>query len=363
MANDTDVLIIGAGQCGLALSNRLRARHIEHRAVEANSAPGDVWRRRWDSLRLFTPSRYDGLPGLPFPGSSRYRPSAGEFADYLDAYAEHIGFPAAYGETVTSASPDPAGGFTVHTAASSGPRVRRSRRLVVATGGHTAPTVPSEAAALDRGIAQLHTDDYHRPDDLPGDRVLVVGCGASGVQLAVELAHAGRTVTVAGRPTPSIPAPVLAIAGGLWFAFLHRVLTRGTPMGRKAAPKAIGSGAPLIGISTNDLDRQGVRRVSRFDGAVDGVPRLADGSLIEVDAVLWATGYHPAAPLIAGLSVDDHGIPDHDRGMSSACPGLAFLGLPFQFGLTSTLIGGTDRDATYLADRLAADVSGPDGPS
>ena len=310
MSNDTDVLIIGAGQCGLSLSNRLRARHIDHRAVEANSAPGDVWRRRWDSLRLFTPSRYDGLPGLPFPGASRYRPSAGEFADYLDAYAEHIDFPASYGETVTSASPDPAGGFTVHTATSSGPRVRRSRRLVVATGGHTAPTVPADATALDSRIAQLHTDDYHRPDDLPGDRVLVVGCGASGLQLAVELARAGRTVTVAGRPTPSIPAPALAIAGGLWFAFLHQVLTRRTPMGRKAAPKAIGSGAPLIGISATDLERHGVRRVSRFDGAVDGVPRIADGGLIDVDAALWATGYRPAPPLLADRLAEGSSGPD-----------------------------------------------------
>lgn len=278
MSNETGVLIVGAGQCGLALSSRLRARHVEHRAVEANSAPGDVWRRRWDSLRLFTPSRFDSLPGSPFPGPSRYRPSAAEFADYLDSYAERIGLPANFGETVASAVADPSGGFIVHTTTDAGPRVRHCRRLVIATGGHTAPAIPGHAADLDRRFAQLHTDAYHRPDDLPGDRVLVVGCGASGVQLAVELARAGRSVTVAGRPTPAIPASALAIAGGLWFALLHRILTRATPMGRKVAPKVIGSGAPLLGISATDLDRNGVRRAPRFVAAVDGVPRLADGA-------------------------------------------------------------------------------------
>jgi putative flavoprotein involved in K+ transport len=353
-AGDTDVVVIGAGQCGLAVSRELTARGVAHAVIEARDAPGDVWRDRWDSLRLFTPARFNGLPGMAFPGSSRYRPTAAEFADYLDAYAEQFAAPLHCGEKATRLAVDSSGGFSVTTKTGAGDRVWRARRVVVATGGHTSGALPPESASLDARVAQLHTGDYRRPEDLPGRRVLVVGCGASGVQLGVELAQAGRTVTVAGRPTTSIPGPLLKAAGGMWFAFLHRALTRATPLGRKAAPGAIGSGAPLIGISARDLDRHGVSRGPRLLGTVDGLPRLADGRVIEVDAVLWATGYRPSLEWIDALPLDAHGLPEHHRGVSTAIPGLAFLGLPFQFGLTSTLIGGAGRDAAFVASSLAA---------
>ncbi|GIJ30369.1 oxidoreductase [Micromonospora qiuiae] len=328
--------------------------------LEAHAAPGDVWRQRWDSLRLFTPVRFNGLPGMRLPGPQRYCPTAGEFANYLDDYADHFAVPLNCGETAVRISTSPDAGFTVTTKTSAGERVRGARKVVVATGGHTAPAIPSEASTLDDQIAQLHTNKYRRPEDLPGKRVLIVGCGASGVQLGVELAKAGREVTVAGRPTPSIPAPLLAAAGPVWFSFIHRVLTRATPIGRKAAPKVVSSGSPLIGISVRDLDRHNVHRGPRFTGTVNGLPQLADGKIVEVDAVLWATGYRPGLDWIDDLSLDAHGLPVHDRGISGSIPGLAFMGLPFQFGLTSTLIAGAGRDAAFLAAQLASESLSPD---
>lgn len=353
---DTDVLVIGAGQCGIALSRELSLRGIAHEVVDAHARPGDVWRERWDSLRLFTPARHDALPGRSFPGSPRHLPSASEFADYLDDYAQHVNVPLHPQTIVTRVAAQPAGGFsvTVRGADSADEQSWRARRVVVATGGHDRPVVPEVAAELHPGIVQLHSVAYRRPDDLPGARVLVVGCGASGVQLGVELARAGRRVTVAGKPTPSIPAPIVAVAGSLWFAFLHRVLTRATPLGRKAAPRVIASGAPLVGISARDLDRAGAARGPRLVGAVNGMPQLANGRVIEADAVLWATGYRPSLAWIDGLELDAHGMPQHRRGVSTQLPGLAFLGLPFQFGLTSALIGGAGRDAEALATVLAA---------
>lgn len=350
---DVDVLIIGAGQCGLALSRELTERGVGHQVLEARDAPGDVWRQRWDSLQLFTPARFDGLPGMAYPGPRRRCPTAAEFADYLAAYAERFAVPLHCGETVKQVKPVPGRGFTVTTESGTGARTRSARRVVVATGGHTSPMIPAHAARLDDRIERLHSCEYRRPGDIRGRRVLVVGCGTSGVQLGVELADAGREVTVAGKPTAGIPRSLLTVAGGAWFAFLHHVLTRATPMGRKAAPAVIGSGAPLIGISARDLERHGVRRGPRMEGTVDGLPRLADGSVLEVDAVLWATGYSPSLNWIDGLSLDEHGIPNHQRGVSTDVPGLHFLGLPFQFGITSALIGGAGRDAAFLAAALA----------
>ena len=353
---DTDVLVIGAGQCGLALSRELSLRGVAHEVLDARARPGDVWRDRWDSLRLFTPARHDALPGRSFPGSSRHRPSASEFADYLDDYAREFDVPLHPRATATRVTPDPAGGFRVTVRDTGGAREQtwHARRVVVATGGHDRPVIPETAAELRESIVQLHSVAYRRPEDLPGARVLVVGCGASGVQLGVELARAGRQVTVAGKPTASIPAPVMVVAGGLWFTFLHRVLTRATPIGRKAAPRVIGAGAPLVGISARALDHAGAARGPRLVGAVDGWPRLADGRVLEADAVLWATGYRPSLEWIDGLELDAHGMPQHRRGISTQVPGLAFLGLPFQFGLTSALIGGAGRDAESLATALAA---------
>lgn len=282
MYERADVLVIGAGQCGLALSRELRIRGIEHRILERHTAP----------LKLH--------------------------------------------ETVAHAAWEPDIGFTVRTANSSGPKQWHANRLVIASGGHDVPAVPAIASTLAAHIQQLHTSNYHRPEDLRGQRILVVGAGASGVQLGVELARAGREVTVAGKPTASIPAGLLAVAGGAWFAFLHHVATRDTPIGRKIAKQAIGHGAPLIGISASELQRQHVHRAPRLTGAVDGQPQFADGSVRPVDAVLWATGYRPGIDWIHGLGMDAHGIPANNRGVSLTVPGLAFLGLPFQYGLTST---------------------------
>ncbi|MFJ4045701.1 flavin-containing monooxygenase [Microbacterium sp. NPDC089987] len=350
---DTDVLIIGSGQCGLAASRELRERGVAHEILTADDAPGDAWRRRWETLRLFTPARFDALPGMRFPASPRYAPSGGEFADYLEVYAERIHAPLHTGVTVSRVSRAAAGGFAIH----SDKGVWRAARVIVATGGDTRAHIPELSSRLDPGIAQLHTGQYRRPTDLAGARVLVVGCGTSGVQLGIELARSGRHVTVAGRPTVHVPRRLLAVAGGAWFAVLHHVLTLATPVGRKAAQRAPYVGAPLIGIGPADLDAAGAARGPRLTGVVDGMPQLEDGRVIECDAVLWVTGYRPELGWIDGLALDDRGLPAHERGLLSEAPGLAFLGLPFQYGLTSTLIGGAGRDAAHVASAFASEAA------
>jgi putative flavoprotein involved in K+ transport len=346
----TDVLVIGAGQCGLAVSRQLSLRGIEHAVVDGRAAPGDVWRDRWDTLRLFTPAHLSSLPGMPFPAPRRYLPKGKEFGAYLDAYAARFNAPLHSHTQIRRLTRD-AGGTGFRAETEDGTWL--ARRVVVATGFATHPRIPAFARELDPSIAQLHSSAYHRPADLPEGPVLVVGCGTSGVQLGVELARSGRHVIVAGKPTPRVPRIVTDHAFGLLLAIAHHVLTRATPIGRAAVRDGLHGGAPLFGISAEDLDAAGAERGPRLAGTRDGQPVLEDGRVLNASSVLWATGFRHDYPWIEGLATDDEGLPRHTRGVSQDWPGLSFMGLPVQFGFTSMTIYGVGRDAAYVAAALA----------
>jgi putative flavoprotein involved in K+ transport len=226
--------------------------------------------------------------------------------------------------------------------------------VVVATGANQLPHVPTMAESLDPRIVQLHGCEYRSPSSLPPGRVLVVGFGTSGAEIAEELALAGRTVSISGEPTFHIPVPLLKVAGNLYWHFIHRVLTLRTPMGRKAAPKVKASGAPLIGISAPQVAGAGVNRVPRVVSVTEGRPVLADGSRVEPDVVVWCTGYAPDYSWIdvPDLRFDEQGYPDAPFGFVDEVEFLTFVGVPFQVGLTSTLLGGVGRDAALVVDYL-----------
>lgn len=338
-----DIAIIGAGQAGLALGRELAIRGRDFVILDERAAIGDVWRERWDSLRLFTPALHSALPGMPFPGPAGNFPPRTEVADYFAAYAAHFGLPVRQGTAVlhVSVAPD---GFLLDTTGG----MLAARRVVVATGSNQHPMIPGFARDLDPGIAQLHSADYRGPASIRPGPVLVVGAGTSGTQLAIELANS-HSVTIAGRPTVHVPDALLRWAPGPYWAFVNSVLTRSTPIGRKVAGVFHDRGAPLINISVKDLDRAGVRRVGRIEGVASGVPTPEGGEPIHVANVLWATGYRPDFAWIDGIVVDDHGWPITRRGVVEEVPGLYFLGLPFQYALTSGLIGGVGRDAATIS--------------
>ena len=345
----TGILVIGAGQCGLAVSRELSRRRVDHAVVDGREAPGDVWRDRWDTLRLFTPAHVSSLPGMPFPAPRRYLPKGSEFGAYLDSYAERFAVPLHPRTRVRRLTRAPGEGFRAET----DDGAWLARRVVVATGFATHPRIPAVGRDLDPSIVQLHSSAYHRPSDLPEGPVLVVGCGTSGVQIGIELARSGRDVTVAGKPTPTIPRVVTDHAFGLLLAVFHHVFTRATPVGRGSVRDVIGHGGPLLGISAADLEAAGAGRGPRLVGARGGKPVLEDGQVLAVASVLWATGFRHDFTWIEGLATDDDGLPRHTRGVSDEWPGLAFMGLPFQFGLTSMTIYGVGRDAAYVATALA----------
>ncbi|MGA7281716.1 MAG: NAD(P)/FAD-dependent oxidoreductase [Acidimicrobiia bacterium] len=346
---DRDVIVIGGGQAGLAAAYHLKHAGVDFVVLDADERTGDGWRRRWDSLRLFTPARHDGLPGMAFPARQGSFPTKDEVADYLTQYVERFSLPIRTGVAVSLVKRVDRH-FEVVTAQGS----ISAGAVVVATGANQLPNVPALAQALDPRIVQLHGHEYRSPGSLAPGKVLVVGFGTSGAEIAEELARAGRSVSISGDPTFHIPDPVLRLAGGLYWQFIHRVLTLRSPIGRKAAPKVKASGAPLIRISAAQVAAAGVERVPRVVSVDDGRPVLSDGSLMEPDVIVWCTGYAPDYSWIdvPGLRFDERGWPKAPFGLVEEVDGLAFLGVPFQVGLTSTLLGGAGRDAAIVVDRL-----------
>ncbi|MGB7567545.1 MAG: NAD(P)/FAD-dependent oxidoreductase [Chitinivibrionales bacterium] len=339
-------IIIGSGQAGLATAYHLSRLHEEYILLDSNARIGDSWRTRWDSLRLFTPSQHDGLPGLPFPAARNTFPTKDEIADYLEKYVKEFSLPVMQDIQVSRLAKSPEG-FEVSTTNGN----LKSDRVVVATGTNQQPRIPAFARELDQKIHQIHSSQYKNPKALPEGNTLVVGAGTSGVEIAVELS-ASRHTCIAGRLTPHIPDAIFRYAGEAYWWFASNVLTVGTPIGRKVKPKLLTSGAPLIRISGKDLDKSKVERVSRVTGVKDGLPLLQDGRVLSVSTVVWATGYKPDFSWIDMKVTDESGWPVSKRGVCENTKGLHFIGMPFQFGLTSGLVGGVGRDARFVAEHI-----------
>jgi putative flavoprotein involved in K+ transport len=347
------VVVIGAGQSGLSVGYCLERRGLSFVILESHPRVGDSWRNRWDSLRLFTPAKYDGLIGLPFPAPAFSFPSKDEMADYLEAYARHFNLPVRTGTTVERLTRD-GPRYAVETA----DRRFEADHVVVAMATYQAPRVPAFAASLDPAIRQLHSSEYTGPGQLRAGDVLVVGAGNSGADIAIEVVRTHRT-WLAGRHPGHVPfrieSPVArALLPIIFRVVFHRVLTVATPIGRRARPSVVTRGGPLIRVKPADLAAAGVERAPRVTGVRGGKPLLADGRVLEVTNVIWCTGFH------AGLSwidlptriVGPDDEPVHERGIVPGEPGLYFVGLHFLYALSSTMIHGVARDAERVADTI-----------
>jgi putative flavoprotein involved in K+ transport len=350
MTQDTELntVVIGAGQAGLAAGYQLSRRGKKFVILDAHARVGDVWRGRWDSLRLFTPARFSGLPGMPVPGPRNANLDKDEFADYLDAYRARFELPVRGGVRVGAVTGSP-GGFLVTTDAGT----LTARHVVVATGANALPRIPSIARDLDSSILQMHSSEYLNPHALPAGPVLVVGAGTSGAEIALELAQSRRTF-LAGRPTPHIPDPVFALAGGAYWALINDVFTVNTPIGRKVAAKFPERGGPLIRVSMTQVEAAGVTRLPRITGVKDGMPLAGDTVIPAPATVVWSTGFRPDLSILPQVPIDRFGLPITRRGIVESLPGLYFVGMPFQYALTSALIGGVGRDSAYVADQIVA---------
>lgn len=349
-----ETVVIGAGQAGLSTAFHLTRRGRDCVVLEAGDRVGDVWRHRFDSLRLFTPARYDGLPGRRFPLPGWEFPSGHQMADFLEAYAADNRLPVRTGTSVDSLDPVADGdGFVV----TSGHRVLRADNVVVASGTWKSPLVPEFADELDPSIRQMHSAEYRNPSQLRPGPVLVVGASHSGADIALELSGAHET-HLAGRVNGQLPFDIEsrrahAVLPLLWFAWNH-VLTERTPMGRKVQAHVRGGGGPLIRVKRAHLAAAGVRHTEqRVVGTRDGRPVLADGEVLAVANVVWCTGFGPDTDWIH-LPLGDGRWPTQHRGVVPGVEGLYFVGLPFLYSFSSMLVGGAGRDADHVAQHIQA---------
>ncbi len=362
------VVVIGGGQAGLSVGYCLARRGLSFVILEANPRVGDSWRRRWDSLRLFTPAKYDGLIGLAFPAPPFSFPTKDQMADYLEAYAKHFDLPVRTGTEVDRLWRDGA-----RYIVDAGDRRFEADQVVVAMATYQSARVPSFAQALDRSIAQWHSREYRNPDQLqPGD-VLLVGAGNSGAEIAMDVARSHRT-WLSGRHPGHVPFRIetriaRVILPLLFRGIFHRILTVETPLGRWARPAVISKGGPLIRAKPADLVAAGVRRIPRVTGVRDGKPLLADGRVLDVTNVIWCTGFHPGLSWVdlPGLVYGSDGEPVHERGIVTGEPGFYFVGLQFLYAFSSMMIHGVARDAERIADTIVARVRAgrptPSGPA
>jgi putative flavoprotein involved in K+ transport len=341
-----DVIVVGAGQAGLAIGWYLARLGLRFLVLEASAELGRSWRSRWDSLTLFTPAQYDALPGMPFPAPADTYPTKEPVADYLRAYADAFRLPVRLNSRVTSLSRS-GDGFEVRTA----DETFSARRVVVATGPFQVPFVPPAAGGLDSPVTQLHSADYRNPQALPDGPVLVVGGGNSGLQIAEELSASRRVDVSIGTSPPMLPQ---RLAGRDLFWWLTRLGLMRVPAESRLGRRVQARGEFVIGTSRRQLKRAGVTFRPRLVGADGRTVRFADGSTLDVEVVVWATGYRSDYSWISVPGVVRNGRVAHRRGVTDV-PGLYFLGLSWQHTRGSALLGFLDEDARHIADRIAAD--------
>ncbi|WP_247002645.1 flavin-containing monooxygenase [Halosolutus gelatinilyticus] len=344
-----DTVVIGGGQAGLSIGYYLEEQDRDFLILDASDCIGDTWRNRWDSLRLFTLARNSSLPGMSFPASDDYFPTKDEMADYLQTYATELTLPIRLNTRVKALIRN----NDYYVLQTESNRLTATN-VVVATGPFQRPYIPKFADELTPSITQLHSSDYQNPAQLPAGSVLVVGAGNSGAEIAVELTGDGRSTWLSGRDTGHIPCWLFNSRLFWWLS--GTIFTVDTWLGRKIKKRSLGQGDPLIRLTPADIRQSGVERVARTEGMTDGKPRLEDGQVLDVDVVVWATGFRPGFEWIdlPGLTLDENGYPIHEKGVVTEEPGLYFLGLPFQRTPVSATIRGVGPDAEYIALRLNA---------
>jgi len=342
-----DTVVIGGGQAGLAVGYYLAMQSRDFVILEAHHRIGTSWRERWDSLRLFTPAWISCLPGMPLSAPADAFLTKDEVADYLEAYTSRFHLPVRLNTMVDTLTRE-----GDHYLLTMGDQQLVAEHVVVATGSYLQPRSPAFASELDPTIKQYHSHAYHNPNQLQQGEVLVVGAGSSGAEIALELAPT-RRVWLAGRDPGHRPKNILPMFRSLYWWLLHKAINTNNRIGRRFKDQAEKGGAPLIGIPKNAFERAGMERVPRMTGVQDGKPLLQDGRELSVANVIWCTGYAPDYRWIHLPVFGSEGYPIHARGVVEGEAGLYFLGLPFQYTLTSSFIGGVGRDARYIAERIA----------
>ena len=367
MSERFETVIVGGGQAGLAVGYHLARHDRSFVVLEGNDRIGDNWRNHYDSLRLYSPARFNGLPGWAGSVDPWTYPSKDEIADYLEAYARRFELPVITGVRVDRLR-RAGDGYELRA----GAHRFVADNVVVASGTFQEPIVPEIAADLDPGIRQLHSSEYRRPGQLQPGPVLVVGASHSGADIAQEVALAGHPTVLSGRVNGELPFDIEGRAAHVALPILWRVanhvLTMRTPIGRKVRVKVRAHGGPLLRVKRAHLREAGVEHVeARVEDVRDGLPVLDDGRVPDVTNVIWCTGFGKDVSWIDLPVTGEDGWPEQTNGVVESSPGLYFVGLPFLFSFASMLIGGVGRDAervaAHIGERAPAAAAGEREPA
>jgi putative flavoprotein involved in K+ transport len=354
-----ETVVIGGGQAGLSAGYYLKQAGRPFLILDANERVGDNWRRRYDSLRLFTPPWAIRLPGWSYPG--RTIPTRDEMADYLESYAARFELPVRNGVHVDRLSRE----GERYVLDVGGHRIEADN-VIVATGAYRDPRVPAFSSQLDPSIVQMHVSAYANPSQLRAGGVLVVGAGNSGADVSLDVVGTHPT-WLSGPHRGHVPVDIDS-----WFSqhvvfhivrfLFHHVLTIRTPMGRRAREKYASHGDMLVRVKPKWLQAAGVDRVGKTVRVQEGKPVLKDGTVLDVANVIWCTGFGLGFSWIDLPIFGEDGAPMHDRGVVTSEPGLSFVGLPFQYAASSEAIPGVGRDARYVVRRIVARTRQHQGP-
>lgn len=345
-------VIVGAGQAGLAVAHALMERGLtpqeDFQIIDAGDPDTLTWKRRWHSLTLFTPAWYSSLRGVRMPGDSDRHPRGDEIADYLDRYRDAMGLVPTWNVRAVSVEPDPHGhGLLLTTDAGE----MWVRNVIAASGPFTTPTLPVFAGNLSLPGVVLHSDDYTHPNQIPAGRVLVVGAGNTGIQIARELSASHEVSISTGAPQRQLPQEVMGVDIFRWLK-LTGLLTVPvtTSLGRRIAAREV-----IIGEGTEDLRRRGIRILPRVTVARSSEVEFEDGSLARPDSVIWATGYRSGFEwLPSRVKTRETASGLIHRNGSTPVKGLHVVGASWLRSRASALIGGVSADADRVA-RVIAD--------
>lgn len=345
--NIYEVLIIGAGQAGIAMSYQLKQKGIEnHLMVDIYDCIGDVWRFRYQSLVLFTPRLYSALPGLKMKGNPNSYPTKNEMANYLEEYVAYFDLPHKM-NTMVRRIEKKNGHFNIHTEN----ETFQSKRVIIASGAFQEKFIPPVIKNIDETISHIHSSLYTKPDVLRNGSVLVVGGGNSGAQIAVELSANREEVILAMSHQPKfLPLQILGKSIFYWLEKLQLLYAgTNTIRGRWFRKR----NDPIFGKDLKQrIKKQRIKLKPRVTEVNRNQVTFSDGSKLKVSQIIWATGFVPSYDMIRiNGAIDERGEPIHQRGISPI-GGLYYIGLPWQHSRGSALVCGVGRDAMFLADEL-----------
>ncbi|WP_417800411.1 flavin-containing monooxygenase [Tenacibaculum sp.] len=343
-----DFVIIGGAQAGLSMAYHLKKMEKSFIVVDGEEEIGASWLNRWDSLKLFTPTEYNHLPGLKFNAPKGHYPSKYEVSNYFKSYVKKFDIPVQLNTLVTSVKKS-AKGF--HALYNEGALV--AKNVIVATGPFHIPYTPPCHTKLSDEVLQMHSNYYKNSEQLQEGDVLVVGGGDSGYQILDEISKDKKSKTVYFSGTTKVktlPQQFLGKTLWWWFSLIGFLkFNKYSWIGKKISTSL----QPVIGTDVKEiLSRENVVTVGRTKDALDNEVVFENKKVTSIKNIIWATGYRPNFKWIEGLELDADNYPKNYRGVSNI-EGLYFIGLPWMYTRGSATLGGVSKDASYLADIIS----------